>query len=87
MRQLPTGWTVRKTRFLWCLVDPTGKDRSFWLNRRDCSRRCGPSTRVWRGSAIRIQADRLQALTVSRNTLFSVNPLLILAQGVFFVAV
>lgn len=31
MRQLPTGWTVRKTRFLWCLVDSSGKDRSFGL--------------------------------------------------------
>ena len=26
---LPTGWTVRQTRFMWCLVDPDGKDRSF----------------------------------------------------------
>ena len=31
MTQLPTGWTTRETRFMWCLVDPTGKDRSFGL--------------------------------------------------------
>jgi len=29
--QLPEGWTTRETRFLWCLVDPSGKDRSFGL--------------------------------------------------------
>lgn len=31
MRQLPEGWTVRKTRFMWALVEPSGKDRSFGL--------------------------------------------------------
>ena len=31
MNQLPTGWTTRQTRFMWCLVDPDGKDRSFGL--------------------------------------------------------
>lgn len=31
MKQLPTGWTVRKTRFMWALVEPSGKDRSFGL--------------------------------------------------------
>ena len=31
MTQLPEGWTTRQTRFMWCLVDPTGKDRSFGL--------------------------------------------------------
>jgi len=31
MRQLPQGWTVRKTRFMWALVEPSGKDRSFGL--------------------------------------------------------
>ena len=31
MRQLPSGWTVRKTRFMWALVEPSGKDRSFGL--------------------------------------------------------
>ena len=29
--QLPEGWTTRETRFLWCLVDPDGNDRSFGL--------------------------------------------------------
>ena len=29
--QLPQGWTVRQTRFLWALVDPSGTDRSFGL--------------------------------------------------------
>jgi len=28
---LPAGWTTRQTRFMWALVDPTGKDRSFGL--------------------------------------------------------
>lgn len=31
MKQLPEGWTVRKTRFMWALVEPSGKDRSFGL--------------------------------------------------------
>jgi hypothetical protein len=31
--QLPEGWTVRQTRFMWCLVDPDGKDRSFGLTK------------------------------------------------------
>ena len=31
MTTLPEGWATRKTRFLWALVDPTGKDRSFGL--------------------------------------------------------
>ena len=31
IKQLPEGWTTRHTRFLWALVDPTGKDRSFGL--------------------------------------------------------
>ena len=31
IKQLPEGWTTRQTRFLWALVDPTGKDRSFGL--------------------------------------------------------
>ena len=31
MTQLPAGWTTRQTRFMWCLVDPDGKDRSFGL--------------------------------------------------------
>lgn len=28
---LPAGWTTRQTRFMWCLVDPSGNDRSFGL--------------------------------------------------------
>ena len=28
---LPTGWTVRPTRFLYALVDPDGKEVSFGL--------------------------------------------------------
>ncbi len=32
---LPTGWTTRQTRFMWCLVDPDGKDRSFGLTEAD----------------------------------------------------
>ena len=35
MTQLPTGWTTRQTRFMWCLVDPDGKDRSFGLTEAD----------------------------------------------------
>ena len=35
MTQLPTGWTTRETRFMWCLVDPDGKDRSFGLTEAD----------------------------------------------------
>ena len=35
MAQLPAGWTTRQTRFMWCLVDPTGKDRSFGLTEAD----------------------------------------------------
>ena len=31
MNQLPEGWIVRETRFLWALVSPDGKDRSFGL--------------------------------------------------------
>lgn len=31
MTVLPEGWTTRQTRFLWALVDPEGKDRSFGL--------------------------------------------------------
>lgn len=31
MRQLPESWTVRKTRFMWALVEPSGQDRSFGL--------------------------------------------------------
>ncbi len=31
MKQLPEGWTVRKTRFMWALVEPSGQDRSFGL--------------------------------------------------------
>ena len=30
---LPTGWATRQTRFMWCLVDPNGKDRSFGLTK------------------------------------------------------
>ena len=30
-QQLPEGWTVEKTRFLWALVDPSGIYRSFGL--------------------------------------------------------
>ena len=32
---LPAGWTTRETRFMWCLVDPEGKDRSFGLTEAD----------------------------------------------------
>jgi len=32
---LPAGWTTRQTRFMWCLVDPDGKDRSFGLTEAD----------------------------------------------------
>ena len=35
MTQLPEGWTTRQTRFMWCLVDPEGKDRSFGLTEAD----------------------------------------------------
>ena len=35
MTQLPTGWTTRQTRFMWCLVDADGKDRSFGLTEAD----------------------------------------------------
>ena len=31
MTQLPEGWTTRQTRFMWALVGPDGKDRSFGL--------------------------------------------------------
>ena len=31
MIKLPAGWTTRQTRFMWCLVDSDGKDRSFGL--------------------------------------------------------
>jgi len=31
MREMPEGWTVRKTRFLWALVDPQGVERSYSL--------------------------------------------------------
>ena len=31
---LPAGWTTRQTRFMWCLVDPSGKDRSFGLTEK-----------------------------------------------------
>jgi hypothetical protein len=31
MRQLPEGWTVEETRFMWALVDPSGTRRSFGL--------------------------------------------------------
>ena len=31
MTQLPEGWTVEETRFMWALVDPTGTRRSFGL--------------------------------------------------------
>ena len=32
---LPAGWTTRQTRFMWCLVDPDGKDRSFGMTEAD----------------------------------------------------
>jgi hypothetical protein len=31
MNQLPEGWTVEETRFMWALVDPSGTRRSFGL--------------------------------------------------------
>ena len=35
-QQLPEGWTVEKTRFMWALVDPTGTRRSFGLTEEIC---------------------------------------------------
>ena len=35
-QQLPEGWTVEETRFMWALVDPTGTQRSFGLTEEIC---------------------------------------------------
>ena len=52
MTQLPTGWTTRETRFMWCLVDPTGKDRSFGLTEADVISAVDLQPEFYRGEAV-----------------------------------
>lgn len=58
MRQLPEGWTVRKSRFLWCLVDPTGRDRSFGLTEEIVKSAIGLQPEFYQGEARRVTIDK-----------------------------
>ena len=50
---LPAGWTTRETRFMWCLVDPTGKDRSFGLTEADVISAVDLQPEFYKGEVIR----------------------------------
>ena len=52
MTQLPTGWTTRQTRFMWCLVDPEGKDRSFGLTEADVISAVDLQPEFYRGETV-----------------------------------
>ena len=52
MNQLPTGWTTRQTRFMWCLVDPEGKDRSFGLTEADVISAIDLQPEFYRGETV-----------------------------------
>ena len=58
MTQLPEGWTTRQTRFMWCLVDPTGKDRSFGLTEEIVESAIGLQPEFYRGDERRITVDK-----------------------------
>lgn len=58
MRQLPEGWTTRETRFLWALVDPTGKDRSFGLTEEIVRNSIDLQPEFYQGEEIVIKVDK-----------------------------
>ena len=58
MTQLPAGWTTRQTRFMWCLVDPTGKDRSFGLTEADVISAVDLQPEFYQGQATTIKVDK-----------------------------
>jgi len=52
---LPAGWTTRQTRFMWCLVDADGNDRSFGLTEADVI------------SAVDLQPEFYKGETITRD--------------------
>ena len=58
MTTLPTGWTVRKTRFMWALVDPSGKDRSFGLTEEAVTSAVDLQPEFYQGETTAIAVDR-----------------------------
>ena len=58
MTQLPEGWTTRQTRFMWCLVDPTGKDRSFGLTEEIVKSAIDLQPEFYQGEVRRVTIDK-----------------------------
>jgi len=58
MTQLPEGWTTRQTRFMWALVDPTGKDRSFGLTEEAVRNAIHLQKEFYKGETVVIRTDK-----------------------------
>ena len=58
MTTLPEGWTTRKTRFMWALVDPTGKDRSFGISEADVISAIDLQPEFYTGVARYVKVDK-----------------------------
>ena len=58
MTTLPEGWTTRKTRFMWALVDPTGKDRSFGLTEEIVISAVDLRPEFYQGIVTRVNVDK-----------------------------
>ena len=58
MTQLPAGWTTRQTRFMWCLVDPDGKDRSFGLTEEIVKSAIDLQPEFYQGEVRRVTVDK-----------------------------
>ena len=56
--KLPTGWTTRQTRFMWALVDPEGKDRSFGLTKAIAESAIDLQPEFFKGQATTMNIDK-----------------------------